>query len=215
MRIAHILFDLDNTLYKASSGLFDEIRTRMTGFVARFFNVGEQEAAAIRQGYGAKYGTTLGGLLQEGGLRDPEEYLASVHPRDVGAYITPDPGLRPMLVGLPYPKSIITNSPREHALRVLEFLGVADCFGRVFDIRFCNYQGKPMPEAYRLVLTELGRKIENALLVDDVKAYLEAYAALGGPVVQVREDGIASGGWPCLKDVKELPGILETLSRPA
>ncbi|MBN2351122.1 MAG: pyrimidine 5'-nucleotidase [Spirochaetales bacterium] len=209
MRVSHILFDLDNTLYRASGGMFDEIKRRMTAFTARHFGISEDEATAVRRDYTARYGTTLGGLLGEGGLADPEEYLAVVHPEDVGPYIIPDPGLRGALQSLPHPKSIITNSPREHAERVLESLSVSDCFGRIFDIRSCGFAGKPQASAYRSALDALGLPAGRVLLLDDATVYLEAYIALGGPAVQVREDGVPTGDWPCLRDVKELPGWLE------
>jgi putative hydrolase of the HAD superfamily len=213
MRLSHILFDLDNTLYRASGGLFDEIKRRMTAFVAGHFRVNEEKAAAIRKDYGARYGTTLGGLLREGGLADADEFLAAVHPEDVGPFIVPDPGLRPMLEGLPCPRSIITNSPREHAERVLAVLGVADCFNRIFDIRFVRFAGKPQPEAYERVLDALRLPAESVLFVDDAAAYLQGYRKLGGPVVQVREDGASSADWPCLRDVKELPAFLAAWER--
>ncbi len=212
MHVSHLLFDLDNTLYRASGGMFDEIKRRMTAFTARYFGISEAEATAVRRDYTARYGTTLGGLLGEGGLEDPEEYLATVHPEDVGPYIIPDPGLRRALLSLPQPKSIFTNSPREHAERVLDCLGVTDCFGRIFDIRSCNFAGKPRPEAYRSALDALGLPPGEVLFLDDATEYLKGYVALGGPAVQVREDGVPTGDWPCLRDVKELPGYLERVS---
>jgi putative hydrolase of the HAD superfamily len=212
MRLKHILFDLDDTLYRASSGLFNEIKRRMTAFVAAYFKVDAEQASAIRKDYAARYGTTLGGLVGEGGLADPEEFLTAVHPADVSPYIAPDPGLRAMLESLPLPRSIFTNSPLEHAQRVLAQLGVADCFPRIFDIRFCGFRGKPLPESYRSVLAALDLNINEVLFVDDASSYVKGYAELGGPVVQVREDGVAAGDWPCLRNIRELPGLLQTMS---
>jgi putative hydrolase of the HAD superfamily len=65
-KIKYILFDLDNTLYKSSSGLADELHSRMTDFVAEHYNISEQEAVEIRKEGFRKYGTTLQWMQQEG-----------------------------------------------------------------------------------------------------------------------------------------------------
>jgi putative hydrolase of the HAD superfamily len=211
MKLSHILFDVDNTLYNASNGLFDEMARRMILFLARYFSISEEEARALRTTYGARYGTTLGGLVIEGGLADPEVYIREVHPENVEDYIQKDSALRPMLVSLPYPKSIFTNSPKEHALRILEHLEIADCFEEVFDIRFCHFIGKPVRDSYERVLVKLGKRPQEVLLVDDIPKYLENYAALGGPVLLVKEDGIPASPYPCIRDVKELPHYLASI----
>jgi putative hydrolase of the HAD superfamily len=205
MKPRHFLFDLDDTLYRHSSGLFTEISRRMTHFVARHCGLDEAAAQARRREYLARYGTTLTGLMEAAGLADPEPFIAEVHPTDIGAYLPPDPGLRPMLLGLAQPKSVFTNSPLEHAQRVLGHFGVRDCFTQIFDLRFSEFRGKPRAGAYKRVLEVIGEQPAHVLFLDDAHAYLESYRLLGGSVLQVREDGIPSGDWPCLKDVKELP----------
>jgi putative hydrolase of the HAD superfamily len=210
MNPRHVLFDLDDTLYKSSSGMFPEIRRRMTVFVARFLGLSEDAANAKREEFVTRFGTTLGGLLREAGLEDPEIFLREVHPADVAAYIAPDPGLRPMLRALDVSKSVFTNSPREHAERVLEFFGIRDCFREIYDIRFSGFCGKPLAAAYRRVLAALGETAGRVLLVDDSTAYLQTFRDMGGRVLQVREDGAPTGEWPCLKDIKDLPGFLES-----
>jgi putative hydrolase of the HAD superfamily len=209
MKLHHILFDLDDTLYRSSSGMFPEIRRRMTAFVAGFLGLSEQEANAKRREYAARFGTTLGGLVQSAGLADPEIFLEEVHPVDVRAYITPDPGLRPLLSGIDCPKSVFTNSPREHAQRVLDVLGISDCFREIYDIRFSGFQGKPLAAAYRRVLAALGEPADRVLFVDDSTSYLQSFVAMGGLVVQIREDGVPTGAWPCLREIKDLARFLE------
>ena len=212
MKINHILFDLDDTLYRSSSGLFQEISRRMTAFVARYCDLDQAAAINRREEYRIHYGTTLGGLMQHGGLKDPEEFIRAVHPRDVDSYITPDFALRPMLRAISCPKSIFTNSPREHAERVLEFFGITDCFCHIFDIRFSGFVGKPDADAYRKVLDVLGEVPGRVLFIDDSASYLRGYQKLGGQVLQVREDGVSAGDWLCLKGIKELPDFLKTVS---
>jgi putative hydrolase of the HAD superfamily len=208
MNLRHILFDLDDTLYRSSSGMFPEIRRRMTTFVARFFGLSREKAFRKRQEFVDRYGTTLGGLLESGALTDPELFLEEVHPENVGSFIAPDPGLRPALLSIDCPKSVFTNSPREHAERILDFFGIRDCFREIYDIRFSGFQGKPRADAYRRVLEAVGEPPERVLLVDDSTAYLRAFYNLGGRVLQIREDGVPTGEWPCLKGIKDLPRFL-------
>ncbi|HEQ71213.1 MAG TPA: pyrimidine 5'-nucleotidase, partial [Spirochaetia bacterium] len=133
MKLTHILFDLDNTLYPASTGIFPEIARRMTAFVAEFFSCDTTRAETIRREYARRFGTTLGGLLAVGGLQDPELFLERVHPENVADYIPKNAALGKMLAALPYSKAVLTNSPREHAERVLERLEIRSFFPHVFD----------------------------------------------------------------------------------
>ena len=59
------VFDLDNTLYDANTGVFDRIIDRMTMFVADHLKITPTEASALRKRYWETYGTTLYGLMQE------------------------------------------------------------------------------------------------------------------------------------------------------
>src|SRR5204863_3332672 len=85
------VFDLDNTLYPASSGLFRQIDERMRAFVRARFGVNDGEAHAIQKGYYRSYGTTLNGLMHEHGV-DPHEFLGFVHDIDVSP-LAPNPRL--------------------------------------------------------------------------------------------------------------------------
>ena len=62
------IFDLDNTLYPASSGLFAQIDTRMTEFVQELLGLGAEEARALQKAYYRDHGTTLNGLMRVHGV---------------------------------------------------------------------------------------------------------------------------------------------------
>ena len=53
------LFDLDNTLYHASTGLMDAMVQRIQDYVVEYYGVSMEEAEHIRKSYWANYGTTL------------------------------------------------------------------------------------------------------------------------------------------------------------
>ena len=48
------LFDLDNTLYRADCGVFAQIESRMTDYVARFTGLGRDEARASTRWNGSR-----------------------------------------------------------------------------------------------------------------------------------------------------------------
>ena len=56
------VFDLDNTLYPASSRLFDQVDWRMTHFIADFLNVDPAAARLVQKTYFREHGTTMRGL---------------------------------------------------------------------------------------------------------------------------------------------------------
>jgi len=210
MQINYLLLDLDNTLYNASTGLFEEISRRMTAFVAGFFKIPADKAASLRMEYSNRYGTTLGGLLAEGGLLDPEQFIHDVHPTGVDQYIPEDPALGPMLESIPLPKAILTNSPSEHADRVLARLGIRDCFEHIFDIRFSGFMGKPVTDCYTRVCAKIKREPREVLFLDDLPQYLEAFRLMGGNVLLVGEHGNwADSAFPRIREISELAEYLE------
>ena len=212
MALRHLLFDLDETLYPSSSTLGAEITRRMTVYVQRYLRLPEEQAVAVRRDLSSRYGTTLAGLIAEHGLTDTEGYLEFCHPVDVERHLTPDPSLGPALSAVRLPKSILTNSPREHAERILDFLGVRGQFGRIYDIRFSALRGKPHEQAYRDVLADLGLQAAEVLFIDNRRDYLEGFQALGGRVLLLDDrPGAETSAEPSLARiaaVAELPAWL-------
>ncbi len=213
MKIEYLLFDLDNTLYPKSSGLSIEIAHRMTAFVAKHLGIPPESAKQLRRKYRDSFGTTLQGLVSKTGFNNPEQFFTEVHPENVGNYIKRDPGLKSMLSEIRISKSILTNSPCEHAERVLDYLGIKDCFEHIFDIRFNNLNGKPAFELYEKVLSAIGKKPEKVLFIDDMEMYLRPFKKMGGSILLVnssteKQDTVDI---PVINSVKELPLYLASL----
>ncbi len=185
MKISYILFDLDNTLYPADSGLFSEIDKRMINFVSRYFNISIEEAKQLRARLSRKYGTTLSGLIKEYGFKNIEEYLHEVHPQEVEQYIRKDDKLSDFFEKLTIKRSILTNSPKEHAERVLNVLGLTNQFEYIFDIRLNNLMGKPNRDVYLKVLDKIKKKPDQVLFVDDLPTYLLPFRELGGHILLI------------------------------
>jgi putative hydrolase of the HAD superfamily len=207
--ISYLLFDLDNTLYPASCGLDREIGRRMTAFVSEYLGISLKEARALRNSDAIRFGTTLQWLRQEYGFHDIEGYFDAVHPEDVNSFIEYDPGLVAMLESIPLPKGILTNSPMEHARRVMDRLEIERFFPNVFDIRFNKYRGKPYKEVYQKVLAAVGKEIDEVLFIDDLPHYIAAFRELGGRGLLVDETGAhGNTDLPSIRRISELEAFL-------
>lgn len=184
MKIEHLIFDLDNTLYTANSEMDFGITQRMMECVMYFFNCSFEEAAEIRKKKVRNFSTTLEWLRSEG-LSDVEGFFRHVHPENEADELKEDPALRPFLQSIEIPKIICTNAPREHAERVLKKLNVIDLFSEICDIRDFNLQGKPYPSAFKIALKKAGGTIENSIFIDDMLKYTDGWESLGGTAVLV------------------------------
>ena len=180
MTISYVLFDLDNTLYHASSPILKRINVLINRYVMEYFNVSFDEANAMRRNAYGTYGTTLRWLQAEHSFEKLEGYLQFIHPEDAADWVTTEAGLREQLDSVPQPKSVLTNSISEHAERVLGVLGIRDQFEAVYDLRFNNIVCKPEKQAYVNVLGRLDVPTEEVLFIDDNPRFLAPFAELGG-----------------------------------
>ena len=199
MKYSHLLFDMDNTLYPASSAMDKGITRRMLECVADFFHCDMERAIELRAENIVHYSTTLEWLRAEG-MTDVEGFLAHVHPSNEAEELQPQPGLREFLLSLDMPMSILTNAPHEHADTVLGKLGIADLFEAVTDIRDAGFNGKPYPDAYMAALKKVGADIENTLFLDDMQKYTDGWVALGGTSVLIG----SPNGKPLAEDAKSM-----------
>ena len=69
------IFDLDNTLYSADSGIFQQVHELMGKFVSDHLNINIEEAKIIQKKYYKQHGTTLRGMMDNHGV-DPDHFLA-------------------------------------------------------------------------------------------------------------------------------------------
>jgi putative hydrolase of the HAD superfamily len=211
--LRYLLFDLDNTLYPQSLVMEHDIVRRMNEYVASYLRVPYEQARELRRKEARRFGTTLEWLVTEKGFSDPESYFAAVHPEGEEYCLAADPALGALLDSIPLPKAVFTNSPREHADRVLRRLGVEDRFESVYDIRFCSLRGKPRVEAFRLVCSACGVSPEQTLFVDDLPRYVEGFLAAGGRGLLIDESGVhADSGLPRIRSLSELPAIVAASS---
>jgi putative hydrolase of the HAD superfamily len=177
-------------LYSARYRLEDNVYQRIAEFIAAYLGVSPEEGMRQRYEQIGQYGTALEWLRAEKGFMDIEAYYAAIHPPNEADSLPQDPKLRTFLESLHLPLGILTNSPREHADRILDKLGVSDLFTHVFDIRWNQFRGKPAPEAFRRVLEVLGTRPETTLFIDDMPRCVEGYCGIRGKGLLLDEGGI-------------------------
>lgn len=227
MKIEHIIFDMDNTLYPSTGAMDAGITQRMLECVMKFFNCSFEEAVEIRKSRIKNFSTTLEWLRNEG-MSDVEAFFSYVHPENEADEVEFDPNLKPLLNSIKLPKIICTNAPKEHALRVLTKLDVLDCFDNICDIRTFNFLGKPYASAYRKALEIANANIDNSIFLDDMVKYTDGWEALGGTAVLVgnknghhlnpeakavnKEIPPHPGRTLKIDTIYKLPEILETIS---
>jgi len=187
--IEHIetwIFDLDNTLYPASSRLFDQISQNMTRFIMANLDLDWDAARKLQKSFFREHGTTMRGLMDNHGT-DPVEFLDFVHEIDLSAII-PDPGLTQALERLPGRKVIFTNGSTDHAKNITSHLGIDHLFDATFDIIDSEYTPKPDPGVYAKMTSQLGINPDTAIMFEDMARNLVPAADMGMTTVWVRTD---------------------------
>jgi putative hydrolase of the HAD superfamily len=185
-RFRHIedwIFDLDNTLYPASTRLFDLIDQRMSDYVARLLDCGPDEAREVQKRYFRDHGTTLAGLMKHHSV-DPHHFLDDVHAIELDR-VAPDERLARALERLPGRRFVFTNGNQAYADRVLAAIGIGDHFHGLVDIHACEYLPKPDAHGYRLLVDRFGIDPSRAVLVEDMAKNLKPAKALGMTTVWV------------------------------
>lgn len=214
--IRHLLLDLDNTLYPASGGMDEGVTRRMLDFVAQFLGVSFEEGVRIREVEQKPYGTTLEWLKTEHNLLDEEAYFEAMHPENETEELQKDAALRPYLLSLGLPLTLLTNAPMSHADRLLKFFNIEDIFLGIFDLTFHKGIGKPHPACFRSTLEAVGFSVEETVFVDDHPMYVHGYKKIGGKAVIVDESGrhkklAKTEGYGHIRTIYELGGILPNL----
>jgi len=179
------VFDLDNTLYPATTGVFAQIDRRMKRYIARFLDLPEDQAFVIQKQYYYQYGTSMRGLMIEHGM-DPHAFMDYVHDID-HSVIAPAPDLDRTLSALEGRKVVFTNGSLRHAEQVLERIGIAHHFEAIFDIEAGAFIPKPSPETYQTLLRQFGLRPSVSAMFEDSLKNLKPAADIGMTTVLVRD----------------------------
>lgn len=203
-----IIFDLDETMYSPSVGIWDKLSERIHQYMEEETHIPKELVKETRTHYYTTYGTTMRGLVKHHSI-DPVHYLDYVHDFQIDGEIYFDPQLIEMIAGLPYERYIFTNATRQHAQRILKILGIDQYFLKIVDIMDVYPYCKPMREAFDIALDHLEKIPEECLFIDDSEKNLATANDMGfytilpnAEVTQIAQPHVL------LKDLIDLPKVL-------
>jgi putative hydrolase of the HAD superfamily len=202
-----LLFDLDETLYESSTGIWQAIRDRIGLYMHERLALDWDIIPTMRANLFTTYGTTLRGLVALYDV-DRQDYLDFVHDIPMQDFLKPDPELEQMLSYYPQRKIIFTNADRNHARRVLNALGVNSHFEQIIDIRDMDPHCKPMAEAYQVALDLAGVKPEETVMLDDSQPNLATARSLGMGTIRVGSSQLSWDYDECIVRIHDLPNVL-------
>jgi putative hydrolase of the HAD superfamily len=211
MSFSTLFFDLDDTLYSPTNGVWHAILQRIELYMHERLAIPTVDIPRLREELFQQYGTTLRGLQILWHV-DELEFVDFVHDVPIDRLLAPDPHLRALLASYPQRKFIFTNADRNHAGRVLNRLQVADCFEGVVDILDVSPYCKPMPEAFATAMHKAGvSDPRECMFLDDGLKNLAAARALGFYTVRVGSREQHPACHASIAHLGELPEILDPL----
>ena len=161
------IFDLDDTLHNASAHIFPVMNRTMTQYIMDELEMDEPAAHSLRQHYWRVYGATLKGLMRHHAV-DPYHFLNETHKLiTLPEMVLLTKRLRHMLQTLEGRKVIFTNAPRGYALRVLDLLGIGDCFELVFSVESTKFHAKPSVRGFQILLKILKACPTDCIMLED------------------------------------------------
>ena len=160
------IFDLDNTLYSADSGIFQQVHKLMGEFISKNLKMDMIEAKKLQSKYYKQHGTTLRGLMDNHGV-EPDYFLDEVHKLDY-SIVGPDEILNKELEKIQGRKIIYTNANKKHVVDVLERINLANFFDEIFDIKMANYIPKPEIRPYEQIIDIFNINPSSSAMFDDI-----------------------------------------------
>ena len=160
------IFDLDNTLYSADSGIFQQVHKLMGEFISKNLKMDMVEAKKLQSKYYKQHGTTLSGLMDNHGV-EPDYFLDEVHKLDY-SIVGPDEILNKELEKIQGRKIIYTNANKKHVVDVLERINLANFFDEIFDIKMANYIPKPEIKPYEQIIDIFNINPSSSAMFDDI-----------------------------------------------
>ena len=177
----HWFFDLDNTLYCANSGIFDQIHKKMGEFISKNLKVSLKEAKFLQKKYFIENGTTLYGLMINHNI-NPKEFFSYVHDIDF-SIVKPDEELNNLIKKVQGKKIVFTNADISYVKKILTNLDLNNIFEDIFDIERMNFLPKPNLKTYKKLISTYN--VKKGILFDDIPQNLFPASDLGLKTVQI------------------------------
>lgn len=206
-----MIFDLDDTLYPSTSGVWEAIGDRIELFMVEKVHLPAEEVHAMRRDLFIEYGTTLRGLVARFDVNE-QDYLDFVHDIPLNKFLRADPLLRDTLLQYPQRKVIFTNADSNHANRVIHTLGLEGIFERIVDIQAIKPFCKPQKEAYQLALELAGiEHPDQCVVLDDNLQNLITAQNLGLFSIRVGVNDCTEGCDAAIPSILDLPSVIPIL----
>ena len=205
--LRYALFDLDNTLYSPSCGLWQEIGRRINLYMTERLGIDPQEVSRRRDEFLKAFGTTLNALRHYYSV-DPDEFLGFVHDIPLDRYLRYEPELDRMLGQVTLSKIIFTNADAQHARRVLSRLGILRHFEFIVDIHMLEFINKPDLRAYLKTLEFTSARAEECLLIEDSPVNIIPARKLGMTTVLVGQGLQSDGAHHHIQHIADLEKLL-------
>ncbi|KAK4266353.1 hypothetical protein QN277_027293 [Acacia crassicarpa] len=216
-----IIFDLDDTLYPTTNGISEALKKNIQVFLMEKCGFPQSKASSLRSELFRTYGSTLAGLRALGYDITAEEYHSFVHGRLPYQSIKRDIELHRLLLSIKQRKIIFTNSDRIHAMKVLNRLGISDCFQQIIcfetmNPNLCNATRpdefpvllKPSPEAMKIALRAAQVDPRRSLFLDDNASNIAAGKAMGLHTVLVGKRGKSKEADYAVENVNQVAELI-------
>jgi putative hydrolase of the HAD superfamily len=208
MRFTTIFFDLDDTLYPASSGLWPVIKERMSIYMRERTDIPARDIGRLREKYFREYGTTLRGLQAYHEI-DTQDFLAFVHDIPLRDYLHPEPVQQAVLASLPTRNLVFTNADVHHAQRVLRALDLEKYFSDIVDVNRMAPNCKPSPDSFAIAMQATAEtEPAKCVMIDDLTRTTAAARELGMFSILYSRSLSDPDADACFTDWRELPALL-------
>lgn len=193
-------FDIDNCLYKRLTRIHDLMQEKIHDYFKSTLGLDDECANNLHLNYYKQYGLALEGLVRHHSVDALAYNLVVDDAIDLKLVLEYSEQLRVMLTEIRKHFDhlwLVTNAYKNHALRVISFLGIGDKFD---GLTFCDYGRipiicKPMKEYFYEALELTGedyrdkKNMSRLWFVDDSEINVKAAQDLGfGHVVHFVED---------------------------
>lgn len=220
-------FDIDNCLYNRSTRIHDLMQESIHKYFKSQLKLEDEEAHRLHHTYYREYGLAIRGLVMFHGINALEYNRMVDDSLPLQDILKPDPALRRMLQDLKRSGKVdklwlFTNAYKNHGVRCVKLLGVADLFD---GITYCDYAQrdtlicKPDVRAFERARLQSGLgDYSNAWFVDDSGNNIDQGIALGmRKCIHLVEDevdenlGKTPAGSHVIKEIVHLPKALPEL----
>lgn len=207
-----VIFDCDGVLVDSE---ILAARAHSTALQALGINLDERTIATRYVGCSGEQ--LIGSLQSDLGVALPESYLSDARSRMAALFehgLVCTPGLAELLVDLPVPYCVASNSSRARVHSSLDRVGLLSAFDPWIFSAEMVARAKPAPDVFLLAASSMNVQPERCLVVEDsvhgvraaVSAGMTAYGFVGGSHQTLESEGglLRAGASWCFGNMMEL-----------